>query len=202
MYTGEFPIHWLAHVHGVLMTLWLLVFITQSILAANNQLGYHRQVGVSAVALGILIWISMWVVSARALIGYNPPVDHFLFDVLIIQFYGIALFGLFFSWGIVERKRAASHKRLIFLATLVLTQAAIDRMQWLPGLYDALYVRFFYIDALLIPLFTYDLITLKRIHPITWTGTLLYIMAQTIVVYSWGSASWHTFWFETVNAFR
>ena len=204
MYAGtrKFPIHWLAHVHGAFMTTWLLVFITQTLLAAKGHLKFHRQLGLLSVGLGVLIWISMWVVSVRALIGYNPPVGHFLFDVLIVQFYGIVLFGLFFTWGILERKNATAHKRLLFLATLVLMQAGIDRMHWLPGLHMALYTRFFYLDALLIPLFIYDWFILKRIHKVTWTGTLIYIVSQVTVVMAWGSLAWHNFWFNLMNEFR
>jgi hypothetical protein len=204
MYDGtrKFPIHWIAHVHGALMTTWLLVFITQTILAAKEQLKFHRKLGLFSVALGVLIWISMWIASVRALIGFNPPVGHFLFDVLILQFYGIVLFGLFFTWGILERKRAATHKRLLFLSTLVLMQAGIDRMHWLPGLHMALFVPFFYWDALLIPLFIYDWIVLKRIHKITWIGTLLYVISQVAVTKIWGLPAWHNFWFNVMNGFR
>jgi hypothetical protein len=204
MYNGtrKFPIHWFAHVHGVLMTTWLLMFIAQTVLAAKGHLKFHRQLGLFSVGLGVLIWISMWVASARALIGFDPPVDHFLFDVLIIQFYGIVLFGLFFSWGILERKYGAAHKRLLFLSTLVLMQAGIDRMHWLPGLHTALYIRFFYLDVLLIPLFIYDWFILKRIHKVTWIGSLLYIVSQITVTMTWGSPVWHTFWFNLMDEFR
>jgi hypothetical protein len=204
MYNGtrKFPIHWIAHVHGGLMTMWLLVFIAQTILGINGHLKFHRQLGLFSVGLGILIWISMWVASARALIGFNPQVGHFLFDVLIIQCYGIVLFGLFFTWGVLERKHGASHKRLLFLSTLSLMQAGIDRMHWLPGLHTALYVRFFYLDALLIFLFIYDWFILKRIHKVTWIGSLLYIVSQVIVTMAWGSRAWHNFWFNLMNEFR
>jgi hypothetical protein len=204
MYNGtrKFPIHWLAHVHGALMTGWLLVFITQTILVAKDHLKFHRQLGLFSVGLGVLIWISMWVASARALIGFNPQVGHFLFDVLMIQCYGIVLFGLFFSWGILERKHGAAHKRLLFLSTLVLMQAGIDRMHWLPGLHTALYIRFFYLDALLILLFIYDWFILKHIHKVTWIGSLLYIVSQVIVTMAWGSRAWHNFWFNLMNEFR
>ncbi|HEX6226860.1 MAG TPA: hypothetical protein VFZ52_20725 [Chryseolinea sp.] len=204
MYNGtlRFPIHWLAHVHGALMTTWLLVFITQTILAAKGYLKFHRQLGLFSIGIGVLIWISMWVASARALISFNPPVGHFLFDVLIIQCYGIVLFGLFFIWGILERKHGAIHKRLLFLSTLSLMQAAIDRMHWLPGLHTALYIRFFYLDALLILLYIYDWFILKRIHKVTWIGSLLYIISQVIVTMTWGSPAWHNFWFNLMNGFR
>lgn len=202
MYAGVFPIHWLAHVHGALMTSWLLVFITQTLLAATGHLKFHRRLGLLSVVLGILIWISMWIVSARALIGYNPPVDNFLFDVLLVQFYGIALFGLFFTWGILVRKNAAAHKRLLFLATLVLIQAGIDRIHWLPDLHLVLSSNFIYMDALLFTLFIYDWVTLRRIHKITRMGALFYIIVQVGVTMLWGSASWHSFWFNLVNKFR
>jgi hypothetical protein len=204
MYNGtrKFPIHWLAHVHGALMTIWLLVFITQTILAAKGHLKFHRQLGLFSVGLGILIWISMLVASARALIGFNPQVGHFLFDVLIIQCYGIVLFGLFFTWGILERRHGATHKRLLFLSTLVLIQAGIDRMHWLPGLHTELYIRFFYLDTLLILLFIYDWIILKRIHKVTWIGTFLYVASQVTVTMVWGSPAWHNFWFNLMSEFR
>jgi hypothetical protein len=203
MYNGarRFPIHWFAHVHGALMSAWLLVFITQSLLAEKGNLKVHRQLGLFSVGLGVIIWITMWIASARALIGFNPQVGHFLFDVLTIQFYGIVLFGLFFPWGIAARKHGASHKRLLFLATLVLMQAPIDRMHWLPGLHAALYIRFFYLDVLLILLFIYDWLTLKRIHKVTWIGTLLYVTAQVAVTMTWGSLAWHKFWFNLMSQF-
>lgn len=204
MYNGtrKFPIHWIAHGHGVVMTTWLLVFIAQTLLAANGNLKFHRKLGIFSVGLGIVIWISMLVASARPLIAFNPPVGHFLFDVLIIQIYGIVLFGLFFTWAILERKNGPMHKRLIFLSTVVLMQAGIDRMLWLPGIHLALSVRFFYLDALLVPLFIYDWIILNRIHKVTWIGILVYVPAQVAVTSVWGSPAWHTFWFNLVNEFR
>jgi hypothetical protein len=76
----------------------------------------------------------------------------------------------------------------------VLIQAAIDRMHWLPGLHTALYIRFFYLDGLLIPLFIYDWIILKHIPKVTWIGALVYVASQVIVTMVWGSPSRHSFW--------
>lgn len=200
--TRRFPIHWLAHVHGILMTTWLLLFTTQSILAAKGRLQYHRKLGMLSVGIGILIGISMLAVSARVLIEFDPPVDHFLYDVLIIQLYALALYAVFFPWAIIERKNAPLHKRFILLSTIVLMQAGIDRLGWLPGLLMALPVRFFYLDLLLILLLVYDWRTIKRIHKVTWIGLFTYIFAQIAVVQLWGSPGWHTFWFNVVKLRR
>jgi hypothetical protein len=75
-------------------------------------------------------------------------------------------------------------------------------MHWLPGLHTALYIRFFYLDALLIPLFIYDWIILKRIHKVTWIGILLYVASQVTVTMAWGSRAWHNFWFNLMSEFR
>lgn len=200
MYSGTRPIHWFAHIHGALMTAWLLVFIAQTALSARGLLSCHRQLGLCSLPLGALVWISMGIASARALIGYQPPIGHFLFDVLIIQLYGMLLFGFFFTWGVIVRKNAHAHKRMLFFATLVLIQAAIDRIRWLPRLHDALFVRFLYLDAFLIALIAYDLFTIRYIHRITLTGTLVTILTQCAVVMLWGASSWHRFWFDLIDA--
>ncbi|MDN3655532.1 hypothetical protein QWZ08_07840 [Ferruginibacter paludis] len=197
MNAGEFNIHWSAHVHGALMVSWLIVYILQSWLALKGNFKFHRALGLYAAGLGIIIWCSMGVASAHALIGNAVPADSFLFDILLVQLYIMQVFGFFFTWGILVRKNGPAHKRLLFLATLVLMQAAIDRMPWL----QAGAWPFICLDLMLIPLFIYDWITLKRIHPVTWTGLLVYIAAQVAVTTTFGSPAWHTFWFNLVSRF-
>src|SRR5689334_21611950 len=55
MNAGQFEIHWLAHVHGAMMSAWLLVYLTQAVLAAVGNLRYHKKLGLLAVGLGVLI---------------------------------------------------------------------------------------------------------------------------------------------------
>ncbi|MEP7373997.1 MAG: hypothetical protein ABI675_11445 [Chitinophagaceae bacterium] len=206
---GTLIIHWFVHIHGALMMTWLLVFFTQALLEARGNLKFHRRLGLFALALGVFVWISMGIVSLRVLIANHPPEDHFLFDLLLMEFYAMTVFGLFFTRGILARKKdTASHKRFLFLATLVLLQAAIDRIHWLPmfGM-DYPYVFFIYLDTLIVPLIIYDFLTLRRIHRATLFGMAFIIVVQLTVSAVWGSTSWHRFWYkltkplmeETVN---
>lgn len=183
MKDGSYSVHWVVHIHGALMSGWLLIFLSQSILAAKGNLNFHRQLGIISVGLGVLVWFSMGIVSFRVLIGFPPQIENIPLNVLLVQMSGMNLFGLFFIWGILVRKKDISaHKRLLLLATLVLLQAAIGRIQWLPltGIENPL-VFFLYADALLIPLFIYDLLTIRRIHQITWIGSVCMIIIQLIV---------------------
>jgi hypothetical protein len=198
MSAGTMSPHWVVHIHGALMTSWLLLFLTQSILAAKGNFKFHRKLGLTAVVLGVLVWLAMASVSAHALIANHPPKEDFFFDLLLMEFYAMATFGLFFTWGILARKKdSAAHKRLLMLATLVILQAAIDRIHWLPMLGIGYpHVFFIYLDTLLIPLLIYDYITLKRIHKITWIGSAFIIAVQLTVSALYGSPAWHQFWFN------
>ncbi len=195
---GSLHVHWVVHVHGALITSWLLVFFTQAIFAAKGNFKFHRNLGLASVVLGLLVWIFMWTVSIHVLIANHPPVESFLFDLILMELNSIITFGLFFSWGMLVRKKdSAAHKRLLFLATVVLLQAAIDRMHWLP-MFGLNYpgVFFIYLDMLLIPLFIYDLLILKRIHKISLFGVAFLITVQLTVSIIWGSPAWRSFWFN------
>ncbi|MEO6285728.1 MAG: hypothetical protein ABIN80_31360 [Dyadobacter sp.] len=198
--SGQIKVHWFLHVHGLIMTAWLGIFLAQSLLVANGNVKRHRQLGQTGFILGILVWISLVIITVRALIVNNPPEADGQFDILFIQLQGMVLFGLFFAWGMwIRKKNAAAHKRLLFLATAILLQAAVDRIRFLPGLQNALYIRFLYLDLLLIPLFVYDWISLKRIHLMTWFGSVLICAVQAGIVVGWGSPVWHRFWYNSIT---
>jgi hypothetical protein len=194
-------LHWFLHVHGLIMTAWLGIFLTQTLLIAKDNLKLHRQLGQIGFVFGILVLASLLGITVRALIVNNPPEAGGQFDILFIQMYLLVLFGIFFTWGMRVRKQAAAHKRLLLLATLIVIQAGIDRIRFLPGLEVAVFIRFIYLDILLIPLFVYDWLNLKRIHFITWFGVSVIVVFQACITLSWGSPGWHHFWYTAITPF-
>jgi hypothetical protein len=185
-YSGAFQFHWFVHVHGAIMAAWFGVFFMQTMLIKKGNLKLHRQLGLGSVGLGVLVWLSMGIVSYRVLIGF-PAHVHRLQDImwaaLWVQVSAMNLFGLLFGWAVLARKDAAVHKRLLYLAMLVLLQAAVGRMSWLPwyGM-DRPNAFFIYLDLLLIPLLVYDLVTISRIHRITLLGAGSMIAVQIVTV--------------------
>jgi len=176
------------------MSGWLLVFMIQTILAAKRDYRWHRVLGEISVVLGILVFISMGIVTFHALLGFPPNLDNLSWDILLLQMCAMILFGLLFAFGILLRKNAAAHKRLLLVATLVLLQAGIGRIQWLPplaignpsfsGIPNPAMI-FLYLDILLIPLFIYDCVVLKRIHKTTIIAALSLTGVQFIIVMLW-----------------
>jgi len=198
---GILKIHWLTHIHSTVMTSWLLLYLTQTLLAATGNIKIHRRLGPFAFVLGILVFMFMGIVSFHILIVNHPPEGSFLFSLLIGNFFEMLSFALFFTWGMLLRKKnAGAHKRLITLATITLMVAAIDRMKLnnlLPSFgIEAFNPTFIYVDILLIPLLLHDLITLRRIHKFTWLCIAILIFLQVISSNVSGSPSWHKFLFK------
>jgi hypothetical protein len=187
----------LAYVHGTLMMAWLLVFILQTRFAASGVLKWHRTLGLAAIGLAEVMWISLGIVSFAQLSKFP------FFGTLLMQLILMVLFGLFFVWGVLARRDASSHKRLLTLATLVLLQAAVDRMDWLPGLgLPEFWAHAIWLYVLLIPLIVFDVVSIKRIHPITLTGTVAIVVAHTTINLSWTTPGWVNFAREMTNAIR
>jgi hypothetical protein len=206
MQQGTLEVHWLTHVHSAIMTSWLLLYLTQAILAATGKLSIHKQLGVLSFALGILVIIVMVLVSFHFIFANHPPEGSFMFNLLLFDFYSISCFALFFWWGMgLRKKNPGAHKRLLTFATFALLIAAVDRIQRnnsFPSLgLEYPTFSFIYLDILLIPFFLYDLLRLKRIHKITLIAVAILIITQVTVTKLYNSPSWHKFWFNATAPF-
>ena len=205
IYAQHITLYWFDNIHGALLTAWLLVFLSQTILAAKGNFKFHRRLGQFSVVLGVLVWVSIGIVIFHAHIGY-PLHTNVSWAIVLWLFLTMNLFGLFFTWGVIVRKNAAAHKRLLFLATLVLISAGFNRLllyagvdptiRWLPlpGIatpslsgYQNWSALFLYNDLLLIPLLIYDLVTLRHIHKISIIGSAYIIGVHITVTMLWGS---------------
>ena len=58
------------------------------------------------------------------------------------------------------------------------------------------------LSLLLIPLFVFDVVSIKRIHPITLIGAGAILAAHTTINLLEGSPTWHNFAHATMNAIR
>ena len=160
-------------IHGVLMTLWLLLVFLQSALIRWGLPKLHRQLGLlsSLLAIGVvgvgLEATHLAVVRSSGFFHGPPGALAFAINPLsdLLQFVPLFLAGL------LMRRNRAAHQRLMLLASLVLLHPAVARCP-LPVIQGAR----FWVDypladlallLLLLPLLLYDGLTLKRVHPVT-----------------------------------
>jgi hypothetical protein len=111
------------------------------------------------------------------------------YGVGVIQIKRVTLFSSFFLLAILTRQRdSESHKRLMFLATLVVMDAAFNRMRWfLPdfGFTNRMALTHAYELVLLLPLLTYDWLKTGRIHRVYVIGIPIIVAFSVVASILW-----------------
>jgi hypothetical protein len=199
---GQFQIAMPAHLHGVLMVGWLAILLRQAVLARRRQLDAHRRLGRYGMALGVVMWLSMLALTVRGLAVYDVPEGSYIYDVMITQLYLATVFPLLLAAAWLHRHRPDWHKRFIVLATILVLQAAVDRMFWLPQVLPGYWAAAFYLDLLLVVVAVADWRCLRRVHGATLVGSALILAGQTVTALSVKSPAWHHFAFGLARQLR
>ena len=117
-------------VHGVAITLWFVLFLTQSLLIANRRRQIHMTLGWSAMALAVIIVVSGFLVAVKSV--QSDPLSLFwgveYRQFLLIMLTEVACFGLIFLVGVLNRKRPARHRAMMLLATMSVLAGATFRL--------------------------------------------------------------------------
>jgi hypothetical protein len=179
----------LLHVHGVVATLWPVLMIVQVALIRARNYQLHRTLGMVGVVVAV-----MFVITASMMSFGKPRPTEAARAILILPMHQLVFFSLAVAAGIRFRRDAASHKRLMYLATFITVMTGLRRCLTLLDITTTPYQTLTVAAALLVlPLFVYDAFTLRRIHPVTWGGTLLVFAAiplHSVVGYT---AGWQHF---------
>lgn len=119
----------LVHIHGLVMTAWVLFFIAQVWLIRSKRAKVHMSLGIAGVALAaIVIIVGFFTAVASAKYGTaSAPPDIPPLAFMIVPIVDIILFALLLGAAIVYRKRPATHKRLMLLTVINFLPPAIAR---------------------------------------------------------------------------
>jgi len=120
----------LVHAHGFVMTAWIALFLTQTLLIAKHRIELHRQLGMFGVGLATLVILVGMPSLVNAAARRSHDVHSVRFLWMLVAFDGIALavFAGLVAAAIVLRLRGDYHKRLMLLATLSLLGPAFGRL--------------------------------------------------------------------------
>jgi hypothetical protein len=186
----------MVHVHAVAFCAWLVLLATQILLIGVHRLDIHRRLGVAGACLAAVMLVLgvgvSFVVGRIDLAGPNPD-PAFLF----IRLADMVSFGSLASAAILARRQPSTHKRLILLATLQVSDAGFSR--WLEPMSDAWFSAGFWPtmaaiylcnDLLVLCLGLYDLTTRKRLHPAYLFGSACIFGSQMIAVSIYRAPSW------------
>jgi hypothetical protein len=179
------------YVHGAFAAAWMAFAIVQPVLIRNRRVQWHRRAGwIGAVIAGAAVLTGTYVAVLSAARRPGDPLPATPLDFLGVIVSGIVMFGVFVGLAVFYRRNGPVHKRLIYLATINLLQAAVVRIP-LSFLHFAGPWRTYPVAyAFVLPLFIWDFSVLRRIHPATLWGGLGIIVSLPVRLWLSGTAAW------------
>jgi hypothetical protein len=186
------PLAPLLHLHGIVFTSWILLFVAQTALVAARRTDIHRRLGVAGAGIALVMLVVGFMAAAgSAARGFTPPNGPPPLVFFAIPVGDLVAFGGLIAAGLLARKKSSTHKRLMLLATIALLPPAMAR---LPYVAAAGPLAFFGLtDLFVLALLLYDKISRGRVHPASLWGGLFLILSQPLRLILAGTGAWIAF---------
>jgi hypothetical protein len=183
------PMSVLLHVHGIVFSAWVSLFLVQALLISRDARRLHQHLGWFAAGIAaamVVLVIAALIEQLRRVHGFPPPPL-----ALALSAFDITVFASLVGSAIYFRRRPDWHKRFMLSATILLLGAPMFRLiihyVGTADMGKVSIVSTLLVDAFFIPCFAYDLFTRRRIHP-AYFFALMLILADQIAqakVVSW-----------------
>ncbi|NML06343.1 hypothetical protein [Sphingomonas sp. G-3-2-10] len=174
------PLH--IHVHAVFFFGWVLIYLLQNILVSRDNLALHRRLGWIAVGWAVAmvpigIYTTVVMVQRGAAPFFFLPAYFLVMNALMVL-----TFAGFVAAAVINRRRTAWHRRLIYCGMAVLTAPAFGRLLPAPlmipnvgwGVFAAIMI--WPVVGILA-----DLMRAGRVHPAWWWGVAAMIAMQLAI---------------------
>ena len=169
-------------IHGSAFATWVIFFICQSTLVRIHKVSWHRFFGWFGAGLATVI-VPLGVTTSIVMTRFDKVQLHQtgIDAFLSIPFYDMIAFGVCIALAIYWRKRPELHRRLVFIATCGLLDAAFGRFDYL---FD--HNLFFpCLDLVILLGVARDLLVDRRVHKVYLYALPLLFVGQSLSVYIW-----------------
>ncbi len=169
-------------IHGAAFSAWIVILIAQSALVRARKVSVHRLLG----------WFGAGLATVMVALGFTIAVVMARFDTVVLKqkgadaflsvpFADMIVFGSCIAMAIYWKKKPEYHRRLIFIASCQLIDAAFGRFEFLFNhnlFYPAL-------DFLIVLGMLRDWVVDKRVHPVYLYALPSLIVLQSLTIYAW-----------------
>lgn len=197
---GTPPLSALLHIHGAVMSGWVLLLVLQTGLIAAHRVRWHRRLGVFGAAWAALLVIvgsfTTLHAAAREVRGHT---DFAASQVVItsLDLLQMLFFAGFVCIAILMRHRPEYHKRLMLLTIACMLPDALARLpvSFMAGAAEVdLNLRIMLgLDLFIIICVGLDTLWHRRLHPAFGWGALLFVGAFHLALYFTQSRAWIAF---------
>jgi hypothetical protein len=176
----------IVHVHAVLQSAWMILLLVQMLLVSAKRVDLHRKLGIAGFVLAAAM-VPVAVMVAANELHRSASFGDAALSFSLVPLWEVCNFAVLAGSAFALRRNPAAHKRLIVLATVAMMPAAISRIpvhmarQWTPWA----------VIAFLVVIATYDLWSMRRIHPATLIGAALICAFLFGCMPLGDTAAWH-----------
>jgi hypothetical protein len=182
----------LVHLHGIVMTSWVALFVTQVGLVAARRIKLHQRLGLlGAILATLLVFVN--VVTAISAAARDSSLGPQPLVFLVIPLCDMLIFTILIGTALYFRRRTDIHKRLMLLAAVNLLTPAIARIP-LPFIETGGPLVFFLLtDLCVLACVVFDTGKNRRLHPAFVWGTLLIVSSQPLRMMFGSTDAWMRF---------
>ena len=184
--------------HGTAFSTWIVLFIAQSALVRVRKISVHRFLGwfgagLAALMVGLGCTIAVVMTRFDSSVLHQKGVETFL----AIPYEDMLIFGGCMALAIYWRKKPDYHRRLVFIATCQLMDAAVGRFDFIYN-HNLFYVT---LDLLIVAGMARDWFVDGRVNKVYWYALPVLIVLQNVAVYLWrGNPGWYQALTHTILA--
>jgi hypothetical protein len=195
------------YLHGLLLTAWFALLVTQALLANNRNLALHRRLGWAALAFLVLIPVAgmgaQLAMPARLReLGMLAAMTGLVQTIFWLNLFSVLQFVGFAGFALWLRQRSDTHKRLMLFASIGILMPAAARLSRWPIFGNTasdlaqpsstgLDVGFALgtMAMLIAAIVVNDLRTMRRVHRVTVIGAVV-VVGMALLVPVFGNSEW------------
>ena len=177
--------------HGILFTMWMLVFVAQTQLVAAGRRDIHMKLGAASMVLAISMIPVMYLVGVWQVARNNVPPFTTPLDWTSLPLFAIPAFAILVLLGWHRRKQAQWHKRLMLGAAMVVVLGpSFGRLPLIPPSKIGFAIQMAMTLLFFLPLFIWDRRTIGQTHPATKIAFGAYAVSMVVPVALIVSGAW------------
>ena len=182
----------LLHLHGLVMTLYVAIFIVQTWLVASHRTRIHRRLGVfGALLAAVVLVVGTTTIIVGTKLGHFPSPPPF--RVPAIPLGELVVFGTLVTIGLYYRSKREIHRRLMLLSIFSLLPPAVGRIPMTFIENHDLLMPAMLPDLIMLAFVAYDTLKFRRLHPAFAWGGLLIIATRPLCLMIGNTDAWLQF---------
>ncbi len=189
------------HVHGAVMTGWVVLFAVQTLLITSRHIRMHRILGAFGAGYAVVVVVmgctATVLAARREVLAQSQFVSGFL-TVLALELTQMFLFAFLVASGIWLRNRGGYHKRLMVLATFCILPNPIVRVFMWAGFGNNIVILSVW-SLLIVTVVALDSMRNRKFHPAFAFAAPTTIGCLTFAYFASLSSVWQHFAADAVR---